>query len=173
MFQGKEFFSKILIVIKRSKWNWAWWRKNMLLVPWYSFLHNRFYSLVCLQRPPASVGVYERQPILIESSGDEKIWDSMPTPVRSDFADHVLFALTDANESQKINLKFILAKFQEMSGTVYTPPLILFTIVYIGQLLIFITTREFKNVSPVSVKNQPLLTFDPIKKCTLLTSGVC
>ena len=57
MFQGKEFFSKILIVIKRSKWNWAWWRKNMLLVPWYSFLHNRFYSLWCLQRPPASVGV--------------------------------------------------------------------------------------------------------------------
>ena len=57
MFQGKEFFSKILIVIKRSKWNWAWWRKNMLLVPWYSFLQNRFYSLWCLQRPPASVGV--------------------------------------------------------------------------------------------------------------------
>ena len=57
MFQGKEFFSKILIVIKRSKWNWAWWRKNMLLVPWYSFLQNWFYSLWCLQRPPASVGV--------------------------------------------------------------------------------------------------------------------
>ena len=64
--------------------------------------------------------LYERQPILIESSGDEKISDSMPTPVRSDFADFVLFALTDANESQKINLKFILAKFQEMSATVYT-----------------------------------------------------
>ena len=55
--------------------------------------------------------LYEVQPILIESSGDEKISDSMPTPVRSDFADF---------ESQKINLKFILAKFQEMSGPVYT-----------------------------------------------------
>ena len=31
--------------------------------------------------------LYELQPILIESSGDEKISDSMPTPVRSDFAE--------------------------------------------------------------------------------------
>ena len=72
------------------------------------FLQNRFYFLWCLQRPPASVGVYELQPKLIESSGDENISDSMPTPVRSDFADFVLFALTDANESQKINLKCLI-----------------------------------------------------------------